>query len=219
MIPIPMKHRFELYQHFELNLINQLSIILYNKLKVSKEKVPTKALKSPTPEESDKSDSRESSPEKSMEVEEPSTLESDKPAERSIEEKKSPTEAPEPSKKDSKKAPSSKPIKKKPSLDKHDVEITELGSKEVETIEKPREKPEEKESIFVSGIKLKKSSIVKREIEKPKLETVDLVSHADEGLPVSEEVSLLPTKMNECYLSRHLKFSLNSIHFSYLCFV
>ena len=129
-----------------------------------------------------------------MEVEEPSTFDSEKPAEQSIEEKKSPTQAPEPSKNDSKKAPSSKPIKKKPSLDKHDIEIIELGPKEVEIIEKPREKPEEKESIFVSGVKLKKSSIVKREIEKSKLETVDLVSHADEGLPVSEEVSLRPTK-------------------------
>ena len=177
--------------------------------------MPSKALKSPTPEESEKSDSRESSPEKSMQVDEPSTLESEKLTEPSSEEPKSPKEAPELSEKNSKKDPPSKPSKKKPSLDKHDVEIIEHGLKQVEIIEKPREKPLEKDSIFVSGVKLKKSSIVKREIEKPQLETVDLVSHDDEGLPVSEEVSLPPTKINEYCWSKHLTFSFNSIHFSY----
>ena len=91
--------------------------------------------------------------------------------------------------KDKQKIEEPKSTPSKPSLIEHDVDILELGLKDAEYIEKLIEKPEEKESIFVSGIKLKKSSVVKRAIEKPKLETVDLVSHDDESLPISEEVS------------------------------
>ena len=165
-----------------------------------------------------------------MEVDEPSVLESDKQTETISEDKKSPFEEPsseekkipsevsEPSKKDVKKTPVSKPTKKKPSLDKHDVEITELGPKEIEMVEKPdKEKPAEKESIFVSGVKLKKSSIVKREIEKSKLETVDLVSHDDERLPVSEEVSLRPTEIFKSLFKEALKSLFNAIH--RFCFI
>ena len=124
-----------------------------------------------------------------MEVEEPVVTESNKPTETSSEEIKSPTEVSKPTKKVSeKKSTTPEPMQRKPSATKHDVEIKELKPKEVEVIENTRQKPDEKESIFVSGIKLKKSSVVKREIEKSKLETVDLVSHADESLPVSEEV-------------------------------
>ena len=81
-------------------------------------------------------------------------------------------------------------VQPKPTLSKHIPEFEEkdLEPKKVEVIEIQREKPDEKESVFVRG-KLKKASIVKRPIEEPKLETVELVSHDDEGLPVDELVS------------------------------
>lgn len=161
-----------------------------NDFKESKAKVPSKVSKSPTPEDFESEEATESSPEKSMEVDEPVVIESDRPTEPSSEELKSPSESIKlPKKVSAKKTITSEPTQKKPSLTKHDVEIIDLSLKEVDNMENTREKPEEKESIFVSGIKLKKSSVVKREIEKSQLETVDLVSHADESLPVSEEVS------------------------------
>ena len=198
--------------------------------KVSKQKEPLEDLKSPTPEDSEKSEMRESSPEKSMEVDEPSEVDSEKYTEPISEDKKSSEEEPkskekdipsdvsEPFKKVSKKASISKPTKKKPSYDKHDVELTKLGMQEVEIVEKPdKEKPAEKESIFVSGVKLKKSSIVKREIEKSKLETVDLVSHDDEGLPVDEEVSLHLSRVRKNSSNDASMFLFNKIN--HLCFI
>jgi hypothetical protein len=74
-----------------------------------------------------------------------------------------------------------------PSLIKHipEFEILDMEPQQVEVIEQKREKPDEKESVFVRG-KLKKASIIKRPIEEQKLETVDLVSHDSEELPTSE---------------------------------
>lgn len=161
-------------------------------LKESKAKVSSKVPKSPTTEDSGSEEPTELSPEKGTDIDEPLLTESDKPTEPNSEELKSPSETTKlPKTVSAKKTTTSKQAQKKPSLPEHDVEILDLKPKKVEVIEKTREKPDEKESIFVSGIKLKKSSIVKREIEKPQLETVDLVSHADESLPVSEEVSAL----------------------------
>ena len=96
-----------------------------------------------------------------------------------------------PGKKVAKKVAKPETTKTEPSLIKHvpEFEILDLEPKEVEVIEQKREKPDEKESVFVRG-KLKKASLVKRPIEEPKLPTVDLVSHDNEELPISEVVSV-----------------------------
>ena len=157
-------------------------------MKDTKIKQPTEAVKSPTPEDIVSESSKEASPENDMKDDPPKRTEPEQLTESKDEEPKSLQKtASKP--KDKQKIEEPKNTPSKPSLIEHDVDILELGLKDAEYIEKLIEKPEEKESIFVSGIKLKKSSVVKRAIEKPKLETVDLVSHDDESLPISEEVS------------------------------
>ena len=160
-------------------------------MKDTKIKQPTEAVKSPTPEDIASESSKEASPEKDMKVDRPKRTEPEQLTEPKDEEPKSlqKTAKTASKPKDKQKIEEPKSTPSKPSLIEHDVDILELGLKDAEYIEKLIEKPEEKESIFVSGIKLKKSSVVKRAIEKPKLETVDLVSHDDESLPISEEVS------------------------------
>ena len=45
------------------------------------------------------------------------------------------------------------------------------------------------ESVFKSGLKLKKAERIKRKIEKPELEKVELIRHDFEDIPAVEMVS------------------------------
>merc|ERR1711981_1413620 len=89
-----------------------------------------------------------------------------------------------------------------------EIETVSSELKQVEVIEKNKEKPDEVESVFVRG-QLKKATRIKRAIEKPELETVELVSHAAEPLPVTELVSvttmvvMIPTT---CRITKSLDF-------------
>ena len=164
-------------------------------------------IKSPTPEDVLSEDSRDSPSYKGVISEASEDLEAAKPSEIPKDETDMVLEPSKPIEKSTKKTPKTKPDT--PEYKKHAVEISELGLKQVDVVEKAREKPEEKESIFVRS-KLKKSSVVKREIEKPKLETVDLIKHADEPIPVSEEVSLENQSLLQLSLNHSLRLLLNS---------
>ena len=173
-------------------------------------------IKSPTPEGVPSGDSSDSPSYKGVISEKSEDLETTAPSEIPKDETELVLEPSKPGKKSTNKTPKTKPDTAKtkpdtPEYKKHAVEISELGLKQVDVIENAREKPEEKESIFVRS-KLKKSSVVKREIEKPKLETVDLIKHADEPIPVSEEVSLENQSLPHLSLAHSLRLLLNSKH-------
>ena len=171
-------------------------------------------IKSSTPEGVPSGDSSDSPSYKGAISDKSEDLETTEPSEILKDETERVLEPSKPGKKSTNKTPKTKPDTAKtkpdtPEYKKHDVEISELGLKQVDVIENAREKPEEKESIFVRS-KLKKSSVVKREIEKPKLETVDLIKHADEPIPVSEEVSLENQSLPHLSLAHSLRLLLNS---------
>ena len=159
--------------------------------KEEKEELPPTVDKSPEPADVVMHKTKEPSPDETMEVDETKEPTPEKASEPEPEILKLTPKVSKTPKRTKPKELDDESVEPESKFVKHTPEIVTVSSelKQVEVIEKNKEKPDEVESVFVRG-QLKKATRIKRAIEKPELETVELVSHAAEPQPASELVSV-----------------------------